>query len=691
LNTTLVYFFVGLAACAGALALAIVSLLHVGRLQRELANRLNLLPTLAELKDAEGRLAGVLTELEVLRQRAGEAQQIIAQGEAVKAELTEARRQLELLEPKRVELRTLEERITQSRAAMEQVERELAALRSQRAQFEVDAASLQRRCEQLQKEAQETGASLQSMRAELAVAQAAKAEAERAIQTLNSKLKGLAEERDALAQRVATLAGQLTQASSELAELQRRIAEAKRELDEARSRTQEHHERLEKLKSEISKLGEDRSRVQRDLDNARAKLAEIAPSITPERRFAAVFDQPPLQGETDSEQLTESDAIKRVMKHANACGFVYSDRVLRAFHTSLKIDSKAPLMVLAGISGTGKTQLPRLYADALGIHFLPVAVQPGWDSPQDLLGFFSHLEGRFRPTSLLQALVQMDRHVGDLTENTDGFGPLAERWLEHDCSDQMLLVLLDEMNLARVEYYFSDFLSRLEIRNSPGFGADDPVKRSRASVLLEGGPGSEGIPVFTDHNVLFVGTMNEDESTQSLSDKVVDRANVLRFGTPRKLETAVVQQGGAADLRSKRLAFATWKSWRATVKPESLRVKRLPVLDWIEKLNEALKGVNRPFGHRTAGAIAEYVGQYPDAQRDDAKARHALADQIEQRVMPKLRGLDPQSSESRALFDRLREVVNELGDDALLEAIEKGERAHEGTQFVWFGVDRGAT
>ena len=74
------------------------------------------------------------------------------------------------------------------------------------------------------------------------------------------------------------------------------------------------------------------------------------------------------------------------------------------------------------------------------------------------------------------------------------------------------------------------------------------MKRSRASVLLEGGPGSEGIPVFVDHNVLFVGTMNEDESTQSLSDKVVDRANVLRFGTPRKLETAVVRQGSSGDL-----------------------------------------------------------------------------------------------------------------------------------------------
>ena len=691
MNLTLVYFFIGLAACTAVVSLAFVTIVHFGRLQRELATRLDLLPTLSELKDAEGRLAGAQSELETLRQQAGQAQRIIAEAEAVKAELIETRRQLDALEPKRVELRMLEEQFAQSRAEMEKAERELAAVRSQRAQLEADAAALQRRCDQLQLESQATGAVLQSLKTDVDAAQTAKAEAERSLRATQAKVKALSEERDALAQRLAALTGQVTQADAELSELQRRIAEAKRELDEARSSTQDHRDRLEKLKSEISALGEDRSRVQRELDSARAKLAEIAPSITPERRFAAVFDQSPLRGETDPEKLTESEAIKRVTNHASSCGFVYSDRVLRAFHTSLKIDSKAPLMVLAGISGTGKTQLPRLYADALGIHFLPVAVQPGWDSPQDLLGFFSHLEGRFRPTSLLQALVQMDRHVGDLAAGREGFKPLADRWQENECSEQMLLVLLDEMNLARVEYYFSDFLSRLEIRNSPGFGADDPVKRSRASVLLEGGPGSEGIPVFVDHNVLFVGTMNEDESTQSLSDKVVDRANVLRFGTPRKLETAVVRQGSSGDLRSKRLAFTTWKGWRASVRPEALRVKGRAVQEWVGGLNEALKGVNRPFGHRTAGAIAEYVGQYPDAQRDDAKAKHALADQIEQRVMPKLRGLDPQTSESRALFDHLREVVTELGDDALLEAIEKGERAHEGTQFVWFGVDRGSS
>jgi hypothetical protein len=282
----------------------------------------------------------------------------------------------------------------------------------------------------------------------------------------------------------------------------------------------------------------------------------------------------------------------------------------------------------------------------------------------------------------------MDAHIGSSVLKGKSLESLQKSWKANDCSDQMLLVLLDEMNLARVEYYFSDFLSRLELRNSPGFDAGDAVKRSRASVFLEGGPGSEGIPVFAGHNVLFVGTMNEDESTQSLSDKVVDRANVLRFGTPQRLQAAVPRPAGASRGAGANLSFATWNDWKASVKPDALKVGGRALAEWVADLNTALKAVNRPFGHRTAGAIAEYVGQYPEAQRSDAAAKHALADQIEQRVMPKLRGLDPQMTECRTLFESLRSTVSALGDDALRDAIERGERAHEGSQFVWFGVDR---
>ena len=214
--------------------------------------------------------------------------------------------------------------------------------------------------------------------------------------------------------------------------------------------------------------------------------------------------------------------------------------MINAFHTSLKVADMSPLVVLAGISGTGKSELPRRYAEGMGMHFLSLPVQPRWDSPQDMFGFYNYLEKRYRATELARALVQMDRYFDDEHRGWN----YPEDWADHNLRDRMLLVLLDEMNLARVEYYFSEFLSRLETRR--GINAADVLERRKAEISLEVGLQSlsrdDGqininrqptLPLFVDTNVMFVGTMNEDESTQTLSDKVVDRANVLRFGRPK--------------------------------------------------------------------------------------------------------------------------------------------------------------
>jgi hypothetical protein len=128
----------------------------------------------------------------------------------------------------------------------------------------------------------------------------------------------------------------------------------------------------------------------------------------------------------------------------------------------------------------------------------------------------------------------------------------------------MLLVLLDEMNLARIEYYFSDFLSRLEMRR--GIDLDLAEYRRKAEIPLEigrTGTTDSVMRVFVARNVFFVGTMNEDETTQSLSDKVVDRANVLRFGPPRRLTIEPGlghQEDGDLQLGTRRLPYDHWSS-----------------------------------------------------------------------------------------------------------------------------------
>lgn len=258
----------------------------------------------------------------------------------------------------------------------------------------------------------------------------------------------------------------------------------------------------------------------------------------------------------------------------------------------------------------------------------------------------------------------------------------------------MLIVLLDEMNLARVEYYFSEFLSRLEIRRGVKSAIakmkdefEIAQTRRAAEIPLEvgGAGGSDSmLYLFTDTNVLFVGTMNEDETTQTLSDKVVDRANVLRFGRPMSLKRGPVAQG-PVPIR-KYLPYEVWQRW---VRPESeLAGEESDRVDiWIDKLNTIMTDIRRPFAFRTHLAMRTYIANYPRDGLGDRATALAMADQVEQKIMPKFRGLDPNDGTvSRALDDLVR-LLSELNDRQLVDAIQQ-VRANSAHLFAWQGVDR---
>ena len=375
---------------------------------------------------------------------------------------------------------------------------------------------------------------------------------------------------------------------------------------------------------------------------------------------------------------TEQKSLDRTKAYMRKQGLVYPDRVIHAFHTCLKTNDMSLLTVLAGISGTGKSVLPKAYAEAMGMHFLGVAVQPRWDSPQDLFGFYNYMEGAYRATELSRALVQMERFN---TRFPDGASPVG-------LPSHMALVLLDEMNLARVEYYFSEFLSKLEVRRQ--VDPKDANSRRDAEIVFEAGSLPEGTAptrVFPFGNVLFVGTMNEDETTQTLSDKVVDRANVLRFGKPANLAKAKKYEN-PPEKHPTALSFDTWSSW---VKgPDALAGAELQqVQDWMRRVNDnALAGLRRPVGYRVSLAVEQYVANYPRGSlSSDQALKLAFADQMEQRVMPKLRGLDNVDTNTRKAMEQIREVLAELGDEPLVAAFEQATSAD---LFLWHGVERQA-
>ena len=431
----------------------------------------------------------------------------------------------------------------------------------------------------------------------------------------------------------------------------------------------------ERLKDEIENLKTWKETLTTMLKQLKAEIDRIDPQTAVANRYRDLWEPckfAPLPASRG--QLDENAALERTERYLKSHGLFYPRRVLHAFHTALKTADMSPLVVLAGISGTGKSLLPKRYAEAMGIHFVTLAVQPRWDSPQDLFGFFNHLEGRYKATDLARAMVQFECY------NRESW-IMPNDW-ENGREDRMLLVLLDEMNLARVEYYFSEFLSKLETRRD--VIETDVFDRAKAEISLDMGSLREderNIRLYPGRNILFTGTMNEDESTQSLSDKVIDRACVMRFGRPRKLEPASQSQRLAPE--NSGLTFATWKNWcNASLSGDDERKVNV----WVSALNEGMDMLGKPFAHRVHQAILSYAAHYPRINGQDY-LKLALADQIEQRILPKLRGLELEGNEEG--MEAIRKVIQLANDDGLNTAFEKAMDHNRTGTFLWRGLDRG--
>lgn len=481
----------------------------------------------------------------------------------------------------------------------------------------------------------------------------------------------------------------------ELAERQEALQLARKEMGDLLQSRDIATAELNVRREEIVQLKASYSTTNKLLEAAVKRWGEIAPAtIADDTEKLAELWRPAVSPAsfTKHRNAGESRSLEGVESYLKDLGLRFPSRVVRAFHTSLKVAQSSPLTVLAGISGTGKSELPKRYAEGIGMHFVPIAVQPRWDSPQDMFGFYNYLENRYRATELARALLQFDPFACDQSRDIQP----PKEWRKSHLSERMLIVLLDEMNLARVEYYFSDFLSKLESRR--GVKRDDPLSRRVAEFFVEVGlrrlDSSSGgvqvqsqpsLPVFVDTNVLFVGTMNEDETTQTLSDKVVDRSNILRFGSPTDLYSGALGPDANAPVKVPEtwLPFNVWKKWTT---PESYVVPEdfSDAASAIERLNKALRQVGRSFAHRTFRSMLAYIANYPSDLSGNGLV--ALSDQIEMKILPKMRGLDLGDNRSRQVLSEVLRVAESCGDQQLLEAISVCGR--DGEYFAWSGVDR---
>ncbi len=463
------------------------------------------------------------------------------------------------------------------------------------------------------------------------------------------RLMGLEEERRQWAQK-------RTEMASELAELRARESDWLVAVDE-RERLKDQKEvaeqRRETLQAEMEKLREEVSRLRSLYEQPKEREARVG-----------VIEQPRFEKKDLPQDVVDGIAEKDWLEGIHECceesGLVFPRRLLYAFHTSLKTADWTPLTVLGGVSGTGKSELPRLYARFGGLAFEPLSVQPNWDSPQSMFGFFNSVDNRFNATPLLRALVQSQRDPG-----------IYEDGME----DRLLLVLLDEMNLSHVELYFSDLLSKLELRRGETNGVN---------IEVDLGAGLEEYQVPLGRNVLWVGTMNEDETTKTLSDKVLDRANQIGFPRPQELKRR--REAKLAD-PGPMLEWKQWNKWlckKSDLSEEEVGKYKTAV----EEISRSLEEAGRALGHRVWQAIESYMANYPgvrESQTEDERTqalRDAFEDALVHKVMPKLRGIETSGAARSKCLDPIGELLS--GSELGLQLAEDFELASSvGYAFVW--------
>lgn len=194
------------------------------------------------------------------------------------------------------------------------------------------------------------------------------------------------------------------------------------------------------------------------------------------------------EDEINLEQLVD----KFINFSASQLNLYYTPQTVRYFISAM---ATSKTMILEGISGTGKTSLPYAFGKFVSNDANIIPVQPSWRDRAEMMGYLNEFTKKFNETDFLKA-------VYEATYRTD-----------------INIIVLDEMNLARVEYYFADFLSLLEMPNPNEWLVElvpDQIPGDPNN-LIEG-------KILVPQNVWFIGTANKDDSTFTITDKVYDRA-----------------------------------------------------------------------------------------------------------------------------------------------------------------------
>lgn len=300
------------------------------------------------------------------------------------------------------------------------------------------------------------------------------------------------------------------------------------------------------------------------------------------------------------------------------------------------------LTILQGMSGTGKTSLPKIFTEAVFGACEIVEVESSWRDKNELLGYYNEFSRTYTPKKFTQALYKARL-----------------------CPDRLTFIVLDEMNLSRIEYYFSDFLSLMEneedkreikLLNVALFRKED--EKTYKYLGLE-----DGHTLKVPKNVWFIGTANRDESTFEISDKVYDRAHTMNFNKRAK---KIIVSAEAFDPK-----FISAEQFN-TLLNEAKRTVKFDVdsSPIVREVEELLAPYNISFGNRIANQIEDFVSIYcscfadPYTQVDEALETILLSKVVSKLELRSVDNKDALATEfSRLGLERCSEFIRALHED----------------------------
>ena len=312
------------------------------------------------------------------------------------------------------------------------------------------------------------------------------------------------------------------------------------------------------------------------LENGEEEGSEVATVETSELRFPRLsgvdqYFRTEYQKPEYDNGVTLEEVCQRFRNFAaSRLGLYYDLEVMKRLFASF---GAAKMVILQGISGTGKTSLPYAFGQFIQYPSVICSVQPSWRDRTELVGYYNEFTKKYTEPDFLKTLY------------------------EAQYIDDMRVVILDEMNIARVEYYFAEMLSILELpREDERYislvsskAASDPEKMKEGKIWIPS-------------NIWYVGTINNDDSTFAVSDKVYDRA--IPIDLDEKAEVFDAPDEGPMRLSYTHLVSLYEKAKeKYPISPEILM--ELDKLD-----NYLIKHFRLTFGNRIMKQIKDYVPCY---------------------------------------------------------------------------------